>query len=607
MPITRVLGVAALAAGAVMLSGCGGGSSGAAVSGSSAAGTLIYNPPARLASVTAAQLAAQFGATTSGQQLLALSGTPKCGIDFHYFKYQTVGGKGESTTASGSIMAPTGTAAGCSGALPILLYTHGTASTKSYNIADPTNATNEAWTTSGGGSEGPIVAAMYAAQGYIVVAPNYAGYDSSPLTYHPYLIGSQQAQDVINALTAARTAISSGLPSGVSDSGKLFVTGYSEGGYVAMATYRAMRAAGTTVTATSPMSGPYALESLADSVVLGEVPLGSTIYLPFIIDAYQSTYGDVYASPTDIFSATYAAGIPGLLPGSYDFSTLVSAGKVPQTALFSSTATGLVPLDTLTAGIQAASPLAAIGYGSPYLTNNSLRIAFGGDALSNPDHGLSLVPPFSGLAPWTGAADVAVSASTPAYPLRAHLRENDLRTNWTPAAPMLMCGGHDDPEVPYVADTVVFSHFWAPFISSVPFGGVPNNYVTVLDVDPDASAGGIQSAIASLAATAFATDLAASKSPAQIAVDVQTAVILNYAAHFNLTGATPVPVDPQGVLVAALAGVAAEAVVTYYAAGVTSPATMGQDVLFATLAYTHFPSEQVACEVAARAFFDPLR
>lgn len=611
MRSARIPGQIALAAGAaVVLAACGGGSSSTgSTSSSTTPGTLINSPPLRIASVNAADFAAQLGATSSGQQLLAVAGTPKCGIDFHYFQYQTVGGKGEQTTASGAIMAPNGSAAaGCSGALPILLYTHGTASTRNYNIANPGDPTNEAWTTAGGGSEGPIIAAMYAAQGYIVVASNYAGYDSSPLPYHPYLIGDAQAQDVINSLAAARTAIAGGLPSGVSDSGKLFITGYSEGGYVAMATYRAMVAAHMSVTAVSPMSGPYALEALGDSVVFGEVTLGSPIYFPFIVDGYQGAYGDLYANPTDLFSATYAAGIPGLLPGPYDFSTLVSAGKVPQLALFSSTATGLAPLDSLTAGITAASPLAALGFGSPFLINNSVRIAYAGDALSNPDHGLSLVPPFSGLAPWSGAADVNVSAATPAYPLRAHLRQNDLRTNWAPAAPMLICGGHDDPEVPYVADTVVFSHFWAPFISTVPFGtGLPNNLVTVLDVDPDASAGGIQSTIANLAATAFATDLAQSASPAKMAVDVQTAVILNYASHFNLTGATPVPIDPQGVMVAALAGVAAQAVVTYYAAGVTSPATMGQDVLLATLAYTHFPSEQVACEVAARAFFAPLR
>ena len=89
-----------------------------------------------------------------------------------------------------------------------------------------------------------IVAAMFAAQGYIVVAPNYAGYDISTLGYHPFLNAAQQSGEMIDALTAARTALPNTLSSATSDSGKLFVTGYSEGGYVAMATQRAMEAAG---------------------------------------------------------------------------------------------------------------------------------------------------------------------------------------------------------------------------------------------------------------------------------------------------------------------------------------------------------------------------
>jgi hypothetical protein len=597
-----------LAAGAALvLASCGGGTSTQSPSASTAAGALIYDPPPRVASVNATDFAAQLGATTSGQQLLALSGQPKCGIDFYYFQYHTVGGKDEPTTASGVIMAPTGSGARCSGALPILLYTHGTMVTRGYNIADPTNPNNEAWTTADGGSEGPIISAMFAAQGYIVVASNYAGYDTSPLPYHPYLIGDQQAKDVINALAAARTALKGGL-SGVSDNGKLFITGHSEGGYVTMATYRAMLAAGMPVTAVAPTSAALGLEATFDSVVLGEVSLASPINGTFVIDAYQAVYGDLYTNTTDVFSSTYATGIGNLLPGSLTGSALISAGKVPEFALFSTTPTGLAPLDQLTGLITAASPLAALGFGNPYLLNNSVRVAYAADALANPDHGLHAVPPFGGVAPWSGLPDFGISSAKPGYALRAHLRDNDLRTNWAPTGPVLMCAGHDDPEVPFAPDTGLFSQFWAPYLSTVPFGGgLPNNLVTVLDVDPDATTSGIQATIAGLAVTAFETDRAASASPAKIATDVQAAVIGAFAAHFNLTGPTPVPIDPQGVLVAALAGVAAQAVVTYYAAGVTDAATMGQDVLVATSAFYHFPTTQVACDVAVSAFFNSLR
>jgi len=79
---------------------------------------------------------------------------------------------------------------------------------------------------------------VFAAHGYIVVAPNYAGYDTSSLPYHPFLNGDQQSKDMIDALAAARTALPNTSSAATSDSGKLFVSGYSQGGYVAMATHK---------------------------------------------------------------------------------------------------------------------------------------------------------------------------------------------------------------------------------------------------------------------------------------------------------------------------------------------------------------------------------
>ena len=152
------------------------------------------------------------------------------------------------------------------------------------NIADPTNPNN---------TEGVLIAATFAAQGFIVVAPNYAGYDISTLGYHPYLNAVQNSSEMIDMLAAARTALPKTMSSATSDSGKLLITGYSEGGYVAMATQRAIEAAGGTVTASAPMSGPYALEALADDVFFGAVNLGSTVFSPLLTTSYQHAYGKI--------------------------------------------------------------------------------------------------------------------------------------------------------------------------------------------------------------------------------------------------------------------------------------------------------------------------
>ncbi|TLZ24741.1 MAG: alpha/beta hydrolase, partial [Gammaproteobacteria bacterium] len=95
-------------------------------------------------------------------------------------------------------MIPGGADPRCESPRPILLYAHGTSTLKTYNIADLTS-----------NGEGLLVAAVFASRGYIVVAPNYAGYDTSSLGYHPYLNADQQSKDMMDALTAARSAFAS--------------------------------------------------------------------------------------------------------------------------------------------------------------------------------------------------------------------------------------------------------------------------------------------------------------------------------------------------------------------------------------------------------------
>jgi hypothetical protein len=239
-------------------------------------------------------------------------------------------GKSETTTASGALMVPTGTDVRCTGPRPIVMYAHGTNVAKRFNMADFEDTTNPAY------GEALLIAALYAAQGYIVVAPNYAGYDSSTLTYHPYLNAAQQSKEMIDILAAARSALST-ISSPTTASSQQFITGYTEGGHVAMATHRAMQAAGIPVTASGPMSGPYAFLAQADATFFGNVNAGSTVFLPLTLTSFQKAYGNLYASVGDVYESAFATGIETLLPGPCDSPTLLfSGGKLPQTTLFSS-------------------------------------------------------------------------------------------------------------------------------------------------------------------------------------------------------------------------------------------------------------------------------
>ncbi len=436
-------------------------------------GQLMQSPPAAIYSLTAASFTASLNAKPSGQGLLQLTGAPVCGVDIQYIKYGTVGGAGEKTDASGALMLPTGSDPKCTGARPIVLYAHGTNITKRYNLAEFADETNPA-------TESVLLAAMYAAQGYIVVAPNYAGYDSSSLSYHPYVNADQQSKDMIDALTAAKSA----LPAGKA-SAKLFVTGYSQGGFVAMATQRALQLAGTPVTASAPMSGPYALAAYLDAIFYGNVALGSTAFAPLATNSFQKAYGNLYTTPADMYETAYATGIESLVPGAYDFTTVYSSGKLPQTALFSSTPPA-APFAAITppTGTGATDALFAMGFGTSNLIKNSARLAYLSDAMANPD----------GAVP---SPTTAMPAANPVNKIRVAAKANDLRGGWTgPATPTLLCGGNADPTVFYSVNTQLMATLWAPQVAA--------RLVTVLDVDSDAAKAGFAQQKAALIASAGA-------------------------------------------------------------------------------------------------------
>jgi hypothetical protein len=316
--------------------------------------------------------------------------------------------------------------------------------------------------------------AFFAARGYIVVAPNYAGYDTSTLTYHAFLVADQQSKDMIDALTAARSALPAG--SQVTDNGQLFITGYSQGGYVAMATHRAMQAAGMTVTASAPMSGPYALEAFVDAEFEGEVSGGAPVVATLLLTAYQASYGNIYSATTDVFAPQYAPGIATLLPSTMSRSQIYAAGLLPQTALFDSTAPTPAYAALTPATVPAVlAPVFAQGFGADGLITNAYRLSYLQDAQANPDGGFPTltndVPP-----------------ATPVLPWRQALKLNDLRS-WTPVARTMLCGGDQDPEV-YFQNTQLMQDYWTAYAPAT-------TPISVLDLDSGTPSAGVDGSLQS--------------------------------------------------------------------------------------------------------------
>lgn len=417
-----------------------------------------------VADVKAPQHIASFTASEIDQELLEASASGKavtpdavCGVTVEKISYQTKGSAGETTNATAALMLPTGDSDECQGERPILLHAHGTATEQSYDFTQVGNLDNPA------GPRATLMAANFAAQGYIVVTPNYAGYDESDLDYHPYLNAKQQSEEMVTALDTARTMMKQQKDAGnttftkVDDSGKLFLTGYSQGGHVAMATARLLEEQGKPVTAIAPSSGPYALAAFGDAIFAGNVNLGATGFAPLLARSLQNVNNDIYDRPTDIFLPQFAESN---LPTSSSFEDLVLTGKLPQTALFQSAPTGVPEIDAIT-------PEEAFGFAANnYLIQTSFRAAYLADVQANPD----------GLLVANGNA---MPPQSPKNKLREALKANDLR-GYVPKMPTLICGGNQDPMVFFDLNAGSMATLLSAASLQDP---AANINVTVLDVD----------------------------------------------------------------------------------------------------------------------------
>lgn len=190
--------------------------------------------------------------------------------------YLTLNGQGELVQASGLIALPQKPSGFKS---PLLSFQHGTIF---YNKQAPSNQLDI--------TDNP--SHIFASLGYIVVAADYVGYGVSTAQKHPYLQAIPSATAVADLITAAKQWLAE---QRISTNNQLFLTGYSEGGYVTLATHKALQDAGQAVTATIAGAGPYDLRRTLDIL--------------FSTDTVKKAL----ASLIGLKSATTAARYPGLL------------------------------------------------------------------------------------------------------------------------------------------------------------------------------------------------------------------------------------------------------------------------------------------------------
>ena len=236
----------------------------------------------------------------------------QCGVNLYRMTYQTVAPDGTPAVASGGVVVPTQ----CTGPFPLVEYNHGTWTTLGLLMSEPKMHTVQE------------VMGQFGGQGYAAVMPDYLGYGASSIAYHPYLHAASSADVTLDAVRAARNC----LPAGTLDD-HLFLTGTSEGGYVTMATHRAMEALGNgefTISATVATSGPYALADSTEQMI--RTNDGVPGYAWMQLQSYQHIYGDVYHLASEVFSRPYVdePDFDKLLPNVESMAALTREGKLPR-------------------------------------------------------------------------------------------------------------------------------------------------------------------------------------------------------------------------------------------------------------------------------------
>lgn len=139
------------------------------------------------------------------------------GVRAYRLEYTTTNTDGTKTKASGAVLIPVG----ASPALPLLSMQHGT-------IQDDSDAPSNF----GPGSEVYTLGSLFASQGYIIAAPDYIGYGASKNLPHTYEHRSGLATASLDMLRATREFL---VENNVNWNNRLFVAGYSEGGFATMA------------------------------------------------------------------------------------------------------------------------------------------------------------------------------------------------------------------------------------------------------------------------------------------------------------------------------------------------------------------------------------
>lgn len=235
-------------------------------------------------------------------------------VELHRMRYPSTGADGTTVMLSGLLILPRGSGSPAP-EVPIMMYQHATETSRAL-------APSQFLSVGADPFDYPevIFSIAMAMTGYGVALPDYEGLGING-NVQPFVHARTLAVQVADMLRATRDALGGsviGLRPPCAWNGKLFLMGYSEGGFVTLAAVKELQqhaATEFTITAAAPLSGPHDLSGAMRAAILTDAPFKSPYYLPFLLSSYYSVYKDPKLSPDYTMKPPYNGTLPPLFDG----------------------------------------------------------------------------------------------------------------------------------------------------------------------------------------------------------------------------------------------------------------------------------------------------
>ncbi len=147
--------------------------------------------------------------------------------------------------------------------------------------------------------------------GFAVAMPDYLGYGVSNDASHPYMLKKSSAQVSIDMLRASVRYMTD---NNILYNGQVYISGYSQGGYTAMAMAQEIEANHSdefTLKGVAPMAGPHNLAALGDIEIDADHTMVYPAFLGYLASSYSTAYDDIELSSivnmtdTDMFNSLF--------------------------------------------------------------------------------------------------------------------------------------------------------------------------------------------------------------------------------------------------------------------------------------------------------------